>query len=642
MLKLLVPFALLLALIGATVLSDRPMPRSDFVFINRGDVTTLDLQQMSWMQDLRVARVLFEGLVRNDIFTHEYQMKPGMAERWEITPDGRTYTFHLRADAKWSNGEPVRSGDFVYSWRRALLPDTAADYSGFMMLIKGGKAFFDWRTEALEQFSASLKTRGLSEDPEGARALWAQTEAKFAELVALRTPDDRTLIVELEQPTAYFLDLCAFGTFSPVYPPLVRSYEFIEPATGRLKSDQAWTKPPLLVSNGPMKLDVWRFKRDMRLSRNPHYWNQAAVNIDTITIPSIDDPNAAVMAFKTGVVDWVSDVVAPYRAEMLADKIAFYREHQAEYDALKAQGLDPVEIDRRLPPDPRNRIHAFPAFGTYFWNFNCLPKLPDGRDNPFRDAKVRRAFVMAVDKEAITRDVRRIGEPIATTLIPPNSIGGYRSPKGLPFDPEAARKLLAEAGYPGGDGFINVELLFTKDGGHDLIAQAIAKNWQEHLGVSVTLVQKEVKTFRDDAKNARYITCRGSWYGDYGDPTTFLDLNKTGDGNNDRKYSNEYFDDLLNRAAAEPDADKRMRLLEEAERFLTDEEVPFLPIFHYVTICLFDPHKLTGISSHPRSEQQMFQVDIFGDGKGAEQPIVLPPLPGRGDARSVSMNGGVR
>lgn len=627
MLKLLLPFVLLVALVGASVISDTPAPKADFTFINRGDVTTLDLSQMSWMQDIRAAKMVYEGLVRNDIFSREFGVKPGVAERWEISPDGRTYTFHLRKDARWSNGEPVRASDFTFAWRRALMPDTAADYVGFVMLIKNGESFFQWRTEQLKKFSETLAAEGKSQDRERAERLWQETLEKYRTEFGAKAVDDHTLVVELERPTPYFLDLCAFVTFYPAYERLVKAYEFVDPATARVKTEQSWTKPPIAVFNGPMVLDVWRFKRDMRFTKNPFYWNKDAVAIDSVMIPTVEDPNAAVMAFRTGAVDWVSDVVVPYRAQMLAQKKDFYREQGQTYLDLKAQGLDPIEIDRRLPPDPRANIHAFPAFGTYFWNFNCLPTLPDGRKNPFADARVRRAFSMAVDKRAITEDVRRIGEPVATTLIPPGSVGGYASPKGLPFDPQKARELLAEAGYPSGRDFINVELLFTKDGGHDLIAQSIAKNWQEYLGVSVTLVQKEVKTFRDDAKNKRYITCRGSWYGDYGDPTTFLDLSKTGDGNNDRGYSNEYYDGLLAKAANEPDPAARMRILEEAERFLMDDQAPVLPIFHYVQIYLFDAHKFTGISSHPRQEQQMFEVDIFGDGKGTDQLKVLPARP---------------
>jgi oligopeptide transport system substrate-binding protein len=238
---------------------------------------------------------------------------------------------------------------------------------------------------------------------------------------------------------------------------------------------------------------------------------------------------------------------------------------------------------------------------------------------------------MAVDKRGLSENVRRTGEPPARALIPPGAIGGYTSPKGVDFDPEGARKLLAEAGYPDPSKFMTVEILFNKDGGHDKIAQAVAKNWQEYLGVSVQLSQKEITIIRDDLKNANYMVSRGSWYGDYGDPTTFLDLSRTGDGNNDRKYSSPKYDALMDAAAAERDPAKRLAILSEAERMLVEDELPVLPLFHYAQIYLFDPDKLSGLSSHPRQEQNLYLVDMLGDGKGAERAVCMPPrAPGVG------------
>jgi oligopeptide transport system substrate-binding protein len=369
---------------------------------------------------------------------------------------------------------------------------------------------------------------------------------------------------------------------------------------------------------------VWRFKRDMRMEKSPTFWDQKLLNVDSIAIPSIEDPNAQVLAFETGAVDWVSDVVTPYRTEMIEAKHQFYAEHRAEYEALKAQGLDPIEIDRRLPPDKRNRISVLPALGVYFYNFNCLPKLADGRDNPFHDARVRRAFAMAIDKQALTEHVRRLGERVVSTLIPPGGIPGYSSPKGLPYDPEAARKVLAEAGYPDGNGFITVEVLFNKEGGHDLIAQAIAKDWERNLGVSVLLQQKEIKVFREDLKGANYMTSRAGWFADFGDPITFLDIHRTGDGNNDRKYSSPKFDAMMDAAANEVDPAVRFKILSEAERYLVEEEMPVVPLFQYEQLYLFDPHKLTGISSHPRQDQVLYWCDMLGDGKGRDVPRMMP------------------
>lgn len=640
--KIFIAVALLALAVVIPIIADRPAPRADFTFINRGDVTSLDLQKLSWMQDLRVARVLFEGLVQNDVFTQGYDTTPAVAHSWELSPDGLTYTFRLREEARWSNGAPVTAHDFVYSWRRAILPDTAADYAGLFMLIDGAQAFFDWRTAALDAYAGQ---RGHTQAD--ADALWAVTERVFRGEekpeslgpdwagVAIRALDDLTLEVRLAQVTPYFLDLCAFPIFYPVYPPLVRQYEQPDPDSGRLLAQPGWTKPPHLVSNGPFKLASWRFKREMRLEANEHYWRPETLAVRSISIPTVDDPNAAVLAFETGGVDWVSDVTPVYKGDILAKKLEFYAEHRDLYESLKAQGLDQFEIDRRLPDDPRKNIHAIPAFGTFWWNFNCLPKLPDGRPNPLHDARVRRAFSMVIDKESIVREVKRCGEPVANTIIPRDSIGGYESPRGLACisdftDPaerrawiQQARDLLAEAGYPDPSKLPTIELLFNKDAGHDQVAQVIARNWQEHLGVPVLLAQKEIKVFKDDLKNANYMTSRAGWYGDYGDPTTFLDLSRTGDGNNDRKYSNAEFDGLLDAAKLERDPARRMALLTEAERIIMERDLPMVPIYHYVNMYLFDPDIVSGLNPHPRSEQIVSLIDMLGDGRGPDTPRVM-------------------
>lgn len=606
-LKLLLPLVLLVLALGATIVSDRPLPPAELTIINRAEVTTLDVSQITWMQDIRVAKCLYEGLVRNDVLSPDFAIKPAAAERWEVSSDGLRYTFHLR-ETRWSDGSVVLASDFLYSWMRSLLPDSATDYSGFLMHIRGGRDYFQWRERALADFARSLRERGLSEDSAAAEALWTETKRRFTEMVGVRSPNQRTIEIELERPLPYFLEMLGFITFSPVREQVVRRYEIVDAASGRVKWDQSWTKPPRLVTNGPMMVDQWRFRREMRLVRNPHYWDPAAIGVESISIPVIDDQVSQVLAFETGSVDWVSDVTAPFRGEIVERKRQFHREHADEVNRLRAMGLGPVEIDRRLPADPRRNVQVLPSFGTYFWNLNCAPRLPDGRANPMADPRVRRALAMAVDKEAIATGVRRVGEAIAPTLIPPGSIAGYRSPKGLGFDPEAARRLLAEAGYPGGEGFMTLDLLVNKDGGHELIAQAIAKDWKRHLNIETTISVQEIKVFRDRLRTKNFVTSRGSWFGDYGDPTTFLDLNRSGDGNNDRAFASPRFDAVLDRAAEETDPARRMELLTEAERLIVEEELPLIPIFHYVNIYLFDPSRLDGVSTHPRSEQHLYRM----------------------------------
>jgi oligopeptide transport system substrate-binding protein len=632
MVKLLLPLLLLMGVLILAIASDRPLPRADFTFINKGDVSTLDLQRISWLQDMRAGRLLFEGLVAHDVFHPDYRLIPAAAERWEISPDGTRYTFHLRKDARWSNGSPLRASDFVYAWRRLLLPDTGGDYTRQMQLVKGGEAFFQWRLQALRDAAQGTGPTGTE--------LWDLTLKRFTDTVGIRALDDHTLEVELERHTPYFLDLCAMVPFYPVYPPLVSQFERVELTSGRLIIESGWTKPGQLINNGPFILTHWRFKRDMRLQQNPEYWNRAALNIRTIAIPTVDDANAMVLAFRAGAADWVTDVVAPYRGDMVQQKLAYIQENRPLYDTLKAQGYDEIEIARRMPDDPRNHLHILPVFGTFFYNFNCNPRLADGRPNPFADPRVRRALALVIDKEAITRDVRRVGEPVARTLIPPGSLAGYNSPTGLTcisdaknpeerqFIIDQARALLSEAGYPNPSSDLpTITMLFNKDGGHDLIAQAIAKDWQRTLGLSVILEQKELKVFREDLKNQNYMTSRGGWYGDYGDPTTFLDIHRTGDDNNDRAYSSETYDNLLKQAAEEPDNDLRLNYLSLAERHLVEEDLPVIPIYHYCNIYLFNAHNVSGINAHPRQTQNLFLIDILTDDLGTNRPLSTPPTP---------------
>lgn len=622
--KPLLPLLVLLAMLGASVVSDRPVPRADFTYSDRADVMTLDFAQMSWMQDLRAARLIFEGLTRHNVLTRDFRVEPGVAESWDISPDRKTYFFHLRRDATWSNGEPVTAEDFRFSWRRLLLPDFAADYTGFFLTIKGGREFLAWRTNALADLAPELSRASRAQASTLSVNLWKQTLDKFDELVGIAAPDPRTLVVTLERPVPYFLDLMAFPIFYPVYPPLVSSHESLDVRTGRRMIDPTWTQPPNLIGNGAFVLKRWRFQRDMRFERNPRYWDSANIHVNSIAIQSIADENAAVLAFRTGSIDWLSDVTTGYVPEMLRGKREFMGEHKEEVERLRAQGWDEDEIARRLPEDARNTIHAYPAFGTYFWNFNCLPTLRDGRPNPFADARVRRAFSMAVDKQTLVDQVRRRQERPTGTLIPPGSIGGYEPPAGLRYDPAEARRLLAEAGYPGGKGFITVELLFNKDAGHDLVAQFMAKCWREELGISCSFRVQELSIARDDIKNANYMLSRGSWFGDFGDPVTFLDLSRTGDGNNDRKYSNPAYDAMLGRAAVEPDPTKRLGILHDAESMIVEQECPILPLFHYNNFYMYDAHKVSGITSHPRTVQTPQIVKVSGKGKG--EPLHMERL----------------
>lgn len=593
MLRLLAPLVLLIGAVAIALIGDRPQPPAALTFLNATDCFTLDPARMSYEQDFRIANALYDGVVRWDPYT--FEIVPGVAERWDVSRDGLVYTFHLREDARWSNGDPVTAQDFRYSWRRAIMPDNAADYSNMFFVVRGARAFFEWRAAQAEAYAA---LPAHEKSPGAARALLEDAEERFRAAVGIEAPDDRTLRVTLESPTPYFLDLCAFPIWYPVHRATVERWAGVDAASGRVDQRHDWTKPPRLVSNGAYVLASWRFKRDMRLEKNPHYWDRANVTSDSVRMVVIEDANTRVLAYETGAGDWNTDVLVDYIGDMLDQR------------------------DR----GERDDVHSIPRFGTYFWNFNCTPTLTGGRPNPFHDARVRRAFAMAVNKQDIVGKVRRAGDPVADTLIPPRSIPGFdpeRRIRGVSHDPPGARALLEAAGWTRGESgllvdragvpFPIVEMLCSTGSYHDRVALAMGAMWEAELGVRTRVVRKETKTYRDDLARRDYMLARGGWFGDYGDPTTFLALHKTGDGNNDRGYSNERFDALLREAATETDAARRMRLLEDAERLTMEEELPILPIWHYTTTYQYDPARVKGLSRHPRLMQYLHYVHVVDD-----------------------------
>jgi oligopeptide transport system substrate-binding protein len=503
--------------------------RADFSFVNRGDNKCLDPNNMSWMQDIRIAYGLWEGLYTLDPVT----MKPvlGTADSASVDSTGTVWTFHIRADARWSNGDPVKAGDFIFSWRRFL--ETPGEYSYLHFYIKGARQYSS-------DFAASLSGGGARPD--------------FSE-VGEKAPDDHTLIVTLADPVPFFPALMAFPPFFPMNE--ASMHDFLE--KDGLHYDQHFTRPPFLVTNGPYRLAEWSFKRRLRMIASDFYWNRATIKSKVIDQIYADDGLAALRAYDRGDADWVSDLDPDMAAEMLAR-------------------------------GGRDDLHIFPAFGTYFYSLNCLPNLPDGRKNPMADVRLRQALSMAIDREPIVRNVGRIGQPPSLTYIPPHVFDGYSSPPGLAYDPEHARKLLAEAGYPDGKGFPNLTILYNSDFAyHGDIAQIIRRQWLNNLNIQMDLEGVEIKVFGAMLHSQQYDVARASWYGDYADPTTFTDKYKSDSDDNDSKWNNPEYDRICAEAQRETNKGRRLMLLSRAENILLNE-APIIPLYTYVNAYLFRPN----------------------------------------------------
>jgi ABC-type oligopeptide transport system substrate-binding subunit len=464
-----------------------------------------------------VARILFEGLTVPDPRTLE--PLPGQAESWDVSPDGLTYTFHLRDGLRWTNGEPLAAEDFRYAWLRVLAPETAARNASLLFPIRNAQAFHEGRIE----------------DPGE---------------VGIRAPDAGTLVVTLESPTPYFLFLTQFYTYQPV------PREAIE------RWGDRWTRPEHIVTNGPFRLAEWRPGDRFVFEKNPDYWDASNVRLDRIVAYAVDDLATSLNMYKAGVIDW------------------------------NPSGYIPT------PLHPYIRGHADyltgPQQTTYFYSINVTRK-------PFDDPRVRRALSLAVDREAIARDLLK-GARIPWARFAPTGYPGYEPPPPVPFDPGRARRLLAQAGYPGGKGFPGIEILFNTSEDHRRVAEAIQAMWRKELSIRVDLSNQEWGSYLKATTSLQYDVARRSWIGDYLDPSTFLNCYRTGDGNNRTGWSNPEYDRLLAEAAREADPDRRLDLLSRAEAILL-EESPVIPIYHYQTNELVKPYVRglhpTVLDTHP-------------------------------------------
>lgn len=480
------------------------------------DLADLDPHLATQSGDYNVLSALFEGLVAEDPI--DLHPVPGVAERWDVSADGLTYTFFLRANARWSNGDPLTARDFIESWQRVLTPSLGAENAPLLYVIQGAEAFH----KGLADFSA----------------------------VGLEAPSPRVLRVTLEYPAPYFLSLLNHTAWFPVHLPSVAKHGAIA------QRGNPWARPGRIVSNGPFILEDWHKGQEIVVSRSETYWDRATVRLQRIHFHTIDSLEVEERAFRAGQL------------------------HLTE-------ALPPAKIEsyRRESPD---HLRIDPLLGTYFYRLNLA--------RPFlNDVRVRRALSLAIDRQAIVEKILRGGQQPAHSLVPPGTAGyvfdsALTPDLSLPFEQSAerARQLLAEAGYPGGKGLPTFEILFNSSEAHRAIAEAIQEMWRRELGVSVRLSNQENTSVIDARRAGNFEILRSVWIGDYLDPSSFLDIWRSGSGNNHTGWKNTDFDTLLFAAARQRNPGERFTLLRKAEALLLNE-APIIPLYHYTHVFLIRP-----------------------------------------------------
>jgi oligopeptide transport system substrate-binding protein len=514
-----------------------PASEQVFRFNLASEPPGLDPQYASWDASVSVLQSVFDGLLE---FNEELRPTPSVArevpslDNGGISADGKTYTFKLRTDYRWTDGQPVTAKDFVYAVRRLFDPDKGAQYADLYFSIVGAEEYFT--------------ARGTRDAPKTVSD--AELQA-LRDRVGVRAIDDQTLEIRLKEPRASFVDLAALWLLFPIREDVVQQH------------GDRWTDASNMVSNGPFRMAEWTPNVQIVLVPNPHFPGPERPRLTRIVLRVITDSNAEYAAYQNGELDGARIPTA-----------------------LTAQALG----DERL----RAEVHRGPRLSTFAYQFNM--KRP-----PFDRREVRQAFSMAINREAFINQVRQgIGKP-AYSWIPPG-MAGHQPDLGKDvnrFDPAAARRLLAEAGYPEGRGLPPISFQYANTRDNPLRAQFLQGQLRENLGVDISLEPMETASFSRFVSANQHHLANVGWNADYPDTDNWLPtIFGTGAGNNHTQYSNPQIDELMARAMADPDEGRRLALWAQAQETIV-RDVPMIFLFVDESFYLFKPYvqgiKLTGM-----------------------------------------------
>lgn len=376
---------------------------------------------------------------------------------------------------------------------------------------------------------------------------------KDASSIGVQAQDDQTLIVTLRHPASYFL---AITTFEVTFP---QRQDVVE------KFGNRWTEPENIVTNGPFRLQSWRHENQIELAANAGFFGGKPV-LERITMYMVNEKTTAVTMFEQGNLDFMDDHSIPPLDKPRLSKMPGYK----------------------LVPQLRGEYYAFAV-----------------ERKPFDNPRVRKAFAMAIDREVLPK-ILQGGETAATSWIPPGMLA-HNAEIGLKFNPDEARRLLKDAGFPDGKGLPPIVLGYNTDEEKKLVAEAVQSMWQKHLGVIVTIENQEWKVFLKKLQTDPFLVFRSGWGADYPDPDNFMKLFTSNSGNNHSRWKNRRYDQLLEQAARELDAKKRSRLYDEAQKILTEIDTAIVPLYWKAEPTMLNP-KFTGLEYNSMARMNLRNV----------------------------------
>ncbi|WP_318484464.1 ABC transporter substrate-binding protein [Photobacterium leiognathi] len=501
--------------------------KQELVRGNGTEPESLDPQKVSGVPESNVIRDLLEGLVNQD---SKGNLVPGAAKSWE-TEDYKTWTFHIRDDVKWSNGDPVTAEDFVYTWRRLADPKTASPYASYIQMTTMANA---------EDIIAGKKA---------------------PETLGVEAVDSKTLKVTLDKPVSYFASMLVHTSMKPVNQKVVEKF------------GEEWTKVGNYVSNGAYKLDTWVVNERIVLARNENYWDNKNTVINQVTFLPIENQVAAMNRFLAGELDMTYEM--------------------------------PNEHFKRLQKEYPQDVKVTPYLCSYYYEFNMKRK-------PFDDANVRKALSYAIDRDVLAKFIVGKGETPAYNFTPLATNGlDVEMPEYSKLDQKQrlakAKELLKAAGYDQNNP-LKFNLLYNTSENHKKIAVAISSMWKKGLGVTAVLENQEWKSYLDAKRQGNFDISRAGWCGDYNEASTFLAIMRSDHSQNYPKYSSAAYDKAIDDAVLAKTDAERAADYKDAEAKLA-EDMPIMPIYHYVNARLVNPQ----LGGYPMEnpEDNIYSKDMY-------------------------------